>query len=62
MFNVLMPRTKFATHRYTNTFEVVVCIYGFDIERFYYEQGNETEMVFFQILAQRKCLKYLINK
>ncbi len=45
MFNVLMPRTKSAIPLYTNTSEVVVCIYGFGIERLYDEQGNETEMV-----------------
>lgn len=44
-----MPRTKSAIPLYTNTSEVVVCIYGFVIVRFYDEQGNETEMVCFQI-------------
>lgn len=45
MFNVLLPETKFAIHYYSATLEVVVCIYGSAIERFYDEQGNETEMV-----------------
>lgn len=45
MFNVLLPRTKSVIPRHTNTSEVVVCIYGFGIERLYDEQGNETEMV-----------------
>lgn len=45
MLNVLLPWTKSAIHRHTDTSEVVVCIYGSAIERFYDEQGNETEMV-----------------
>lgn len=45
MLNVLLPGTKSAIHRHTNTSEVVICIYGSAIERFYDEQGNETEMV-----------------
>lgn len=45
MLNVLLPGTKSAIHRHTDTSEVVVCIYGSAIERFYDEQGNETEMV-----------------
>lgn len=49
MLNVLLPGTKSAIHRHTNTPEVVKCIYGSAIERFYYEHGNETEMVCFQI-------------
>ena len=28
-----------------DTSEFVVCIYGYSIDRFYYEQCNETEMV-----------------
>lgn len=52
-----MPRTKSAIPLYTNTSEVVVCIYGFVIVRFYDEQGNGTEMVFFRIQARRKCMK-----
>lgn len=45
MLNVLLPGTKSAIHRHTDTSEVVVCIYGSAIERFYEEQGNETEML-----------------
>lgn len=45
MLNVLLPGTKSAIHRHTETSEVVVCIYGSAIERFYDVQGNETEMV-----------------
>lgn len=45
MLNVLLPGTKSAIHCHTNTSEVVVCISGSAIERFYDEQGNETEMV-----------------
>lgn len=44
MLDVLLPGTKSAIHRHTDTSEVVVCIYGSAIERFYDEQGNETEM------------------
>ena len=45
MLNVLLPGTKSAIHRHTDTSEVVVCIYGSAIERFYDDDGNETEMV-----------------
>ena len=45
MMNVLLPGTKSPIHRHSNTSEVVVCIYGSAIERFYDEQGRETEMV-----------------
>lgn len=45
MLNVLLPGTKSAVHRHTNTSEVVVCIYGSAIERFYDDEGNETETV-----------------
>ena len=62
MLNVLLPRTKFAIPLYIDTSKIVVCIYGSAIERFYDKQGNGTEMVFFQIQARRKCMKYLINK
>lgn len=44
MLNVLLPGTKSAIHRHTDTSEVVVCIYGSAIERFYDDEGNETEM------------------
>ena len=45
MLNVLLPGTKSAIHRHTNTSEVVACVYGSAIECFYDKQGNETEMV-----------------
>ena len=45
MLNVLLPGTKSAIHHHTDTSEVAVCIYGSAIERFYDEQGNETEIV-----------------
>lgn len=45
MLNFLLPGTKSAIHRHSDTSEVVVCIYGSAIERFYDEEGNETEMV-----------------
>jgi len=45
MLNVLLPGTKSAIHRHTDTREVVVCIYGCAIERFYDDEGNETEVV-----------------
>lgn len=45
MLNVMSLGTKSAIHRHTDTSEVVVCIYGSAIERFYDEQVNETEMV-----------------
>ena len=45
MLNVLLPGTKSAIHRHTDTSEVVVCIYGSAIERFYDDEGIETEMV-----------------
>lgn len=44
----LHSKLKFANSAiplYTATSEVVVCIYGFAIELFYDEQGNETEIV-----------------
>ena len=40
MLNVLLPGTKSAIHRHTDTSEVVVCIYGSAIERFYDDEGN----------------------
>lgn len=45
MLNVLLPGTKSAIHRHTNTPEVVEYIYGSAIECFYDKQGNEREMV-----------------
>jgi len=38
MLDVLLPRTKSAIPRHTNTSEVIGCIYGFAIEHFYNEQ------------------------
>ena len=45
MFNVLLPGTKSAIHRHTNTPEVVEYIYGSTINPFYDEQGNDLELV-----------------
>lgn len=45
MLNVLLPGTRSAIHRHADTSEVVVCIYGSAIERFYDDEGKETEMV-----------------
>lgn len=45
MLNVLLPGTKIDTHRHKDTSEVVICIYGTAIERFYDDQGNQTEVV-----------------
>ena len=45
MLNVLLPGTKTPIHRHQDTSEVVVCIYGSAIERFYDSEGNETEVV-----------------
>ena len=43
MLNVLLPGTKSAIHRHSNTSEVVICIYGSFIERFDDEKGQETD-------------------
>lgn len=45
MLNVLLPGTKTPIHRHQDTSEVVVCIYGSAIERFYDADGNETEVI-----------------
>ena len=45
MVNVLLPGTKSAIHRHTNTSEVVICIQGSCIERLYDDNGNETECI-----------------
>ena len=45
MMNVLLPGTKSAIHRHTNTSEVVICIQGSCIERLYDDNGNETECI-----------------
>ena len=44
MINVLLPGTKSAIHRHTNTSEVIGCIYGYAIEHSYDEHGNEAEV------------------
>lgn len=45
MLNILLPGTKTPIHRHTETSEVVVCIYGSAIERFYDADGKETVVV-----------------
>lgn len=45
MLNVLLPGTKTPIHYHQDTSEVVVCIYGSAIERFYDADGKETEVV-----------------
>ena len=45
MMNVLLPGTKSAIHRHTNTSEVVICIQGSCIDRLYDDNGNETECI-----------------
>lgn len=45
MLNVLLPGTKTPIHRHQETSEVVVCIYGSAIERFYDGEGNQTESI-----------------
>ena len=65
MLNVLLPRTKYAIPLYTNTSEVVECIYGLSIERFYDEKGNETEMVAMKTGSDTSGIimnKWLINQ
>ena len=60
MLNVLLPGTKSAIHRHTDTSEVVVCIYGSAIERFYDDEGNETEMVL--MTAGSDCLGVVVEQ
>ena len=48
MLNVLLPETKSAIPCHFDTSEVV-CTYVSDIERFYDEQGNETESVVMKV-------------
>lgn len=43
MLNVLLPGTKSPIHRHTETSETVVCLEGTCIERYYDNDGNETE-------------------
>ena len=45
MLNVLLPGTKTTIHRHRDTSEVVICIYGSAIEKFYDSEGNETECI-----------------
>lgn len=40
MLSVILPETKSAIYRHIDTSEVIVCIYGSAIERFYDEQGK----------------------
>lgn len=49
ILNVLMPRTKSAIHRHTNTSEVMICIYPSAIEGFNDKQGNDSEMVVMKV-------------
>ena len=44
MLNVLLPGTKSPIHRHTETSETVVCLEGTCIERYYDNEGNETEV------------------
>lgn len=44
MLNVLHPGTNVPIHRHQDTAETVVCIQGECIERYYDNEGNETEM------------------
>lgn len=60
MLNVLLPGTKSAIHWHTDTSEVVVCIYGSAIERFYDDEGNETEMVV--MTAGSDCLGVVMEQ
>ena len=55
MLNVLLPGTKFAIHRHTDTSKIVVCIYGSTIERFYDEQSNETNGRYSNCSAKKMC-------
>lgn len=43
MLNVLLPGTKSPIHRHTETSETVVCLEGTCIERYYDNEGNETD-------------------
>lgn len=44
MLNVLLPGTKSPIHRHQDTAETVVCIQGECIERYYDNEGNETDV------------------
>lgn len=43
MLNVLLPGTKTPIHRHAETSETVVCLEGTCIERYYDNEGNETD-------------------
>lgn len=43
MLNVLLPGTKSPIHRHQDTAETVVCLEGTCIERYYDNEGNETD-------------------
>ena len=45
MLNVLLPGAKTPIHRHQDTSEVVICIYGSAIERFYDNEGNEIDVI-----------------
>lgn len=45
MLNVLLPGTKSPIHRHTETSETVVCLEGTCIERYYDNEGNETDCI-----------------
>lgn len=65
MLNVLLPGTKSAIHRHTNTSEVVEYIHGSAIGSFYDKQGNETEMLAMKTGSDTSGIimnKWLINE
>ncbi|MBQ0075142.1 MAG: WbuC family cupin fold metalloprotein [Prevotella sp.] len=43
MLNVLLPGTKSLIHRHTDTIATVICLEGTCIERYYDNEGNETD-------------------
>ena len=47
MLNVLLPGTFVPIHRHPATSETVVCLEGTCIERYYDNEGNETEKFVF---------------
>ena len=62
---VLEKMPQSAIPLYTNTSEVVECIYGSSIVRFYDKQGNETEMVAMKTESDTSGIimnKWLINQ
>lgn len=65
MISFLLPETKYDILRHTDTSEVVVCIYGSSIVRFYDEQGNGTEMIAMKTGSDTSGIimnKWLINQ